>query len=304
MPEKITKSSPSSSSSALSAIVPKKAEKPLVSGGKAVKTQRPPEKLDIQLDFARVSQRLAGEHVLFSPVHYEPGYSYPLLVWLHGPGNNERQIMKMMPLISMRNFVGVSPRGMNVQAGIPETQDSPAPENLKENLARSAVPELVLRLNREQQRKTEYYDWPQSEEGITFAEQQVFDCISLAKEKCNISEKNIFLVGFDRGGTMGFRLAMQFPQYFAGVISLGGSFPTGNLPLNQWSAVRELPSMLAIGKESPVYCPARASEDLKLFHTAGLSVSVRQYDCAQEVSPQMLQDMNRWIMEHVCNSKS
>ena len=29
-------------------------------------------------------------HCLFTPQHYERNYAYPLLVWLHGPGDDER----------------------------------------------------------------------------------------------------------------------------------------------------------------------------------------------------------------------
>ena len=51
-------------------------------------------------------------HTIFAPLHYEPGYSYPLLVWLHGPGCDERQLLRIMPLVSMRNYVAVAPRGV------------------------------------------------------------------------------------------------------------------------------------------------------------------------------------------------
>ena len=50
-------------------------------------------------------------HAIFAPLHYERGYSYPLVVWLHGPGGNERQLLRIMPMISMRNYVAVAPRG-------------------------------------------------------------------------------------------------------------------------------------------------------------------------------------------------
>ena len=50
-------------------------------------------------------------YTLFAPLHYEPGYSYPLIVWLHGHGNDERQLVRIMPLVSMRNYVAVAPRG-------------------------------------------------------------------------------------------------------------------------------------------------------------------------------------------------
>ncbi len=270
----------------------------------------PREKLEIHLDFARVSCQSA-DHVLFSPMHYEPGYAYPLLIWLHGPGNDERQIMKMMPLISMRNYVGIAPKGVYRAAEPVESSVSKQfsyLKNRKMELTRTAVPELVLRLDQEKARGKEkernhkdFYDWPQTDEGISLAEQKVFECIAAAEEKCNIARERVFLVGFDSGGTMAFRLAMQYPQYFAGVVSLGGRFPEGNLPLRQWNTVRNLPTMLAIGKESSVYSPEEARSDLRLLHTAGLSVCVRQYACGQEISPEMLQDVNRWIMERVCN---
>jgi hypothetical protein len=40
-------------------------------------------------------------------------------------------------------------------------------------------------------------------------------------------------------------------------------------------------------------------EDLRLLHTAGLSVTLRQYPCGHELAPQMLADANRWIMEQI-----
>lgn len=52
----------------------------------------------------------SGRHVVFVPMHYERNYAYPLLVWLHGHGDDERQLQRVMPLISMRNYVGVAPR--------------------------------------------------------------------------------------------------------------------------------------------------------------------------------------------------
>ncbi|MGL6195774.1 MAG: alpha/beta hydrolase [Thermoguttaceae bacterium] len=266
------------------------------------KSSKSKEKLQVQLDFARVSHHNSDQHVLFSPMHYEPGYAYPLLIWLHGPGSDERQILRIMPMISIRNFVGISPRGSKLS----ETDSAESSENVKlgkgAELFRSAIPELMLRLDDENEKikKKDGYDWFQMEPSISEAEQQVFDCISLAKERCNIADNRIFIVGFDTGGTMALRIAMQFPQYFAGVISLGGRLPVGNLPLSQWNDVRNLPTMLAIGQESHIYSSDDAGSDLKLLHAAGLSVSVRQYSCGQEISPLMLQDVNRWIMERVC----
>src|SRR5690606_5013251 len=47
---------------------------------------------------------------IFTPLHYEKNYAYPLLVWLHGAGGDETQLERIMPHVSLRNHVAVAPR--------------------------------------------------------------------------------------------------------------------------------------------------------------------------------------------------
>ena len=58
-----------------------------------------------------------GRTIRCAPLHYERNYAYPLVVWLHGPGDNERQLQRIMPLVSMRNFVSIGPRSAGVCGG-------------------------------------------------------------------------------------------------------------------------------------------------------------------------------------------
>jgi phospholipase/carboxylesterase len=203
---------------------------------------------------------------LFTPMHYEPNYAYPLLVWLHGPAeNDERQLLRIMPMVSLRNFVAVAPRGFPGER---------APGGAG-------------------------YRWPQTPDHIGESEHRVFESIRAAESKCNIASQRIFLAGYGEGGTMAFRIAMNHPQQFAGVVSLCGAFPTGNNPFGNLPLARKLPIFLAVGRDSGEYSPERACDDLRLFHTAGMSVSLRQYPCGQQLSPQMLRDIDRWIIEQI-----
>jgi len=62
--------------------------------------------------FPQSDLRSAGvSHCLFAPIHYEQSYSYPLIVWLHGHASNEQELREVMPLISVRNYIAVAPRG-------------------------------------------------------------------------------------------------------------------------------------------------------------------------------------------------
>jgi phospholipase/carboxylesterase len=204
-------------------------------------------------------------YALFGPLHYEPGYSYPLIIWLHGPTNDEQQLRRIMPLVSMRNYVAVAPRGL-CQFG----KDGPLGVG-----------------------------WPQSTEAVEQAEHRIFEALAAASERFHISPRKVFLAGFDQGGTMAFRVALGQPQHFAGVLSLGGRFPTGRTPFGSLASARKIPVFLACGRDSREYQADEVCGNLRLMHTAGMSITLRQYPCGHELTPQMLSDMDRWIIEQI-----
>ena len=47
----------------------------------------------------------------FLPTGYEPNYPYPLLVFFHGHGSNEEQILRLAPRLSRRNYICIGLRG-------------------------------------------------------------------------------------------------------------------------------------------------------------------------------------------------
>jgi phospholipase/carboxylesterase len=202
-------------------------------------------------------------HTLFAPLHYESGYAYPLIVWLHGRGADERHLLRIMPLVSMRNYVAIAPRGAAPCASGPG------------------------------------YDWPQTDQHVLRAEQLATETVTIAQRRLHISPRRVFLAGFDCGGTMALRLALNRPDLYAGVASLGGAFPTGSMPFRNLSRARKLPVFLATGRDSADYPAQQVCQDLRLLHSAGMSTTLRQYPCGHEISPQMLSDLDRWIIEQI-----
>jgi len=211
---------------------------------------------------SRVDQPCA----IFAPLHYEPNYAYPMLVWLHGPGDDENQLKRIMPLVSLRNYVGLSIRGT------------------------MAMPS---------QGRKQGYTWSGSVGHIAEAEQRLFDAIELARSRFHVAPGRIFLGGYDAGGTMAFRLALRHPRSFGGVLSIGGEFPRGDTPLRWLEDVRQLPVFMAYGRDSTSFNEAKVCEALRLFHVARMKVNLRQYPCPQQLTTVMLEDMDRWIMEQV-----
>ncbi|MFZ5832862.1 MAG: alpha/beta hydrolase [Planctomycetota bacterium] len=211
-----------------------------------------------------------AELALFAPLHYEPRYAYPLLVWLHGDDSDERQLVRIMPLVSMRNYVAVAPRG----ARLGTSNASPS-----------------------------HAAWPQDAAAASDADAHVVQSIEHARRKFHVAENRVFIAGFGSGGTMALRLAFSRPTAFAGVISLCGPMPRGGAPLASLSAARRVPVFLAAGGRSPCHASADVCDDLRLLHTAGMSVTLREYPCGHELAPQMLADVDRWIIEQITSGK-
>lgn len=212
---------------------------------------------------------LATRCAYFAPLHYEANYAYPLLVWLHGAADDERQLSRIMPHVSMRNFVAVAPKG---------SQGSGRTAHVSKH-APSDSPEV-----------------------LQTAERQVFDAIELAQRRFHISPQRIFVAGMGEGGSAALRVGLMHPLHFAGAASLGGPFPDGNRPLRLLDEARSLPLLLATGRSSQRYDEMRVCHDLRLLHTAGMSVTLRQYACGDDLTTQMLADLNRWMMSVICPS--
>jgi phospholipase/carboxylesterase len=209
----------------------------------------------------------APSNAFFVPLHYEPNYAYPLIVWLHGPHDNENQLKKVLPLVSMRNYVGVGPRG-------------------------TAASELD---DGSQFR----FRWIQGETHVHLAEQRVLDAIDEATRRWNIAPNRTFIAGLQCGGTVALRLALRNPNRFAGAMSFGGPFPTGSAPLAQLHQIRRLPLFLAIMAQTDHYPHDQVCQHLRLFHSAHLRVTINQYLCDSELTTEMLSEMDRWIMDQM-----
>lgn len=206
---------------------------------------------------------------LFSPVGYEAGYRYPLVVWMHSQGSSEHELPGVMAGLSLQNHVAVAPRGTDRIYG-------------EEGL----------------------FTWRQNPTHIDLAAKRVEECIARAQQVKNIHPDRVFLVGYGSGGTMALRIALRHPEWFAGVASLNGPMPTGFSPLGRFNAARRLPVMLGNGLESEQYDVDSVYRDVRLLQTAGMKLDVRHFNAGDELRTPMLEEINAWIMDFVCSGST
>ncbi len=234
----------------------------------AVTSQPQPESRPIDLALEQIEKLTVAsghEYSVFVPVHYEPNYRYPLIVWLHSNGDDRSQLQRVIPSTSIRNYIGIAPEG---PYGDPDAG----------------------------------FSWCQTHECIEATEESVVDAIDNAMMRFNVASERIFLAGFGAGGEMAFRLAFRRPELFAGVISLNGGLPTCHSPLSDWDRCRDLPVFWAHYRASSEFSESQLCSQLRLLHIAGFSVNLRQYPGTERLEPNMLADMNNWIMEMIESS--
>lgn len=198
----------------------------------------------------------------FAPLHYEPNYAYPLIIWLHTPGETEQQIMRVMPMMSLRNYVSVAVRG-NLSFG---------PNGLPKN----------------------GFYWDATTYETAYA--SVLEAMASIRQRYKINSKRIYLAGCEEGGTMAQRLAFRNPECFNGVISFDGAVPEDIMLLERYRELRELRFFYAISRGSRT-CPTEAMcSNLRILHSAGLCVSLKSYPTMGSLQLDMLRDADRWIM--------
>lgn len=199
----------------------------------------------------------------FAPVGYEPKYPYPLIVFLHGEGGNDEQILRLAPRVSRRNYVAIGLRGP-VCLG----------PNRKGSLG---------------------FSWGDATH-LPMIEDYLLGAIQQTRLNYHIHSERIFLAGFAEGATLAYRIGLQFPERIGGVISLNGHMPREDRPLLRLPEVRSLQVFIGHGIANSVVPLSRACEDRRLLWSAGLEVEMHKYATTHRLHKDMLRDMNRWII--------
>ncbi len=234
----------------------------------------------------------------FVPQRYEPNYPYPLLVLFHSRGGDEQQMVRSMPAMSWRNYVGLSLRGTEpgVRRGRPEGYSwGPAfgrPDRVAPPVAPTISEGEIVRRRL----------WDAGTDPIDTLEDGVFSAIRQTRRSLHVHSERIFLVGIGEGAAVAYRLGLSYPERFAGVVSINGWLPGGFRPLGRLKACRDL-RILVVHGEWNARVPVRsARRDVATLRAGGLRVAFQSYPCAHKITSPMLSDVDTWLINH-CTSQ-
>jgi len=203
----------------------------------------------------------------FLPTGYEPRYPYPLLVFFHGQGGNEEQMVRLAPRVSRRNFIAIGLRG---------------------------PVDLGMRLDGQVG-----YSWGEDTH-LSLLEDYLLRAVEQTRRTYHVHSERIYLAGHAEGATLAYRLALTFPDKVAGVISLNGAMPRQDRPLLRLPEVRSLRVFIGHGIANPVVPLTLSKQDHRLLYAAGVNVEMQTYPTTHRIHPDMLRDVNRWVVQR-CN---
>jgi phospholipase/carboxylesterase len=206
----------------------------------------------------------------FLPVGYEPNYPYPLIVFLHGQGGSEEQVLRLAPRLSRRNYICIGLRGRHLVGTRPDGRGC--------------------------------YGWGDLGFGDSPVEDYLVRAVEQTRRNFHVHSERIYLAGVHDGATLAYRLALAMPDRVAGVIALNGVLPKGG-PLFRYPDVRQLRAWIGHGIANSVAPLSLARANYRLLYTAGLDVRMQTYPTTHRLHPDMLRDVNRWVMEHVTSEE-
>ena len=207
-----------------------------------------------------------SEVSVFVPKHYEGKYAYPLIIWLHSSGGNEREIEPLMPEISERNYFGLAVRA-------PHSADSDGG-----------------------------FAWPNEAETTIAIETRIHDVVCQLRREFHIHSERLFLAGLGNAGTLALRLLLSQPSWFAGAILMNGRLP--NLP-HQLAAYRDLMGKrVLVTRDISPTSPTKeeTAHAAWLLHLAGMHVATEQFESDDSLEPCRLRRIDHWIMNGISSA--
>jgi phospholipase/carboxylesterase len=231
----------------------------------------------------------------FVPQRYEPNYPYPLLVMFHGRGGDEHQMVRSMPAMSWRNYIGLGLRGPEdvVRRGRHDGHgwgEAFARADRRPGLA-PARPPLP---DREVVRRTLAQDGPR--DPLDTVEDGVFSAIRRLRRTLHVHSERIFLVGCGEGAAVAYRLGLSYPERFAGVVAINGWLPTGFRPLGRLKDCRDLRILVVHGEWNARAPIDSVRQQVAMLRTGGLRVAFQTYPCAHRLISPMLADVDTWLI--------
>lgn len=221
--------------------------------------------------------RTQGAYLVLLPPGYDPAQAYPLVVLLHGSGDNEQAFGKVVTLLGREGVIYLALRApmpaMDVTARLGRPSFSAWPFDRPEGAPEWAVA------------RRDYVDW-------------IFGAVADARKAYKIEGDKVSLYGFSQGGGMAITAALMRPDLVRSVFAEAGSPPPASVltpQALQRAKTAGVTFRLGHGTEDAVLPPAGSEALSRRLTAAGIASEVRLFPGAHTITAEEGAWARAWI---------
>ena len=209
-------------------------------------------------------------HAVWEPAGEGP---HPTIIAMHGYGANALDLIGLAPYVADGRFMIISPQGpLEVPIG-----------------------------------PTRGYAWfpiqmgsPPDRDAIDAAVTSLGNFIDTAIDRYPVNRRKLTILGFSQGGMMAYRLALDNPAKYAGLVALSTWFaPELKDRVGDRDALERLPTMVQHGRGDDMIEIARARSSVEILRELRVPLTYREYDCGHEITADGLQDLSDFLSSKV-----
>jgi predicted esterase len=226
--------------------------------------------VSINTDPPPTERTLLAESKLYYDLDAPFEVASPLLIALHGYGDNKSWMMRQAKQCAPQGFAIAALQGVH--------------QHLKD-AKRVGAP---LRYG---------FGWLtnfHAEESIALHHRALLDLIETLVREGVARREKIFLAGFSQAVALNYRFVFTHTNLVRGVVSICGGLPgdweTSNLYAPSQTAVLHL-----CGARDEFYMPARVLDYSARLRTRASDVELKSYDAGHEIAPSMRGDIRLWL---------
>ncbi len=203
-------------------------------------------------------------HKIIEPRRKSPAPA-PLLVFLHGRGATEDDLIGLSEYLDERTFIVSARAPFQFQTGGGYTWY---------DLVDIGIPEPAMF-------------------GESYRKLSAFlDDIVV---RYPVDRNRMILFGFSMGTIMSYAIALTRPEIVAGVVANSGLIPEGSSLKFIWEQIAGKPFFVSHGRFDPVIPVSFARRAHELLENAGAHVTYHEYEMGHQIDEESLNDVIKWM---------
>ena len=221
-----------------------------------------------------ISERtLAAQVRLYYDVHQPAALPAPLLIALHGYGENKQDMMREALMLAPEGFAIASLQGFHQHMKRPKEVDGP------------------LRFG---------FGWLTNfhpEDSVEIHHVALLELINTLAEEGVADRDRVFLLGFSQTCALNYRFAFTHQNVLRGVVGICGGIP-GDWETSETYRPTKAAVLHLTGTRDEFYSPARVADYEERLRLRAANVEFKSYDASHEMAPAMRDDVKAWLQKY------